>query len=130
MKTDAQMLSELKAASAGLLYMSESDYPFEVVRFDEVTPAALRRASGESADAPFETQSLEAFFRVAVSEADWRSPAERVTAKKYQALVALLKDNLTNVKAYRVGSINLAVFIIGQSAEGNWLGLSTRVVET
>jgi hypothetical protein len=130
MKTDAQLLSELKAASAGLLFMSESDYPFEVVRFDESTPAALRQASGEAAAAPVETQSIETFFRVAVSEEDWRSVVERATAKKYQALVALLKDNLTNVKAYRVGSINIAVYLIGQSAEGNWLGLSTRVVET
>jgi hypothetical protein len=124
------MLGELKAASAGLLFMSESDYPFEVVRLDAITPAALRQASEEAADAPVETQSLENFFRVAVSEEDWRSVAERASAKKYQALVALLKDNLTDVKAYRVGSINIAVFIIGQSAEGNWLGLSTRVVET
>ncbi len=132
MKTDEQILSELREASAGLLFMSESEYPFEVVRpgADEPTPASLRQLSGGAADAPVETRSLEDFFRIAISEEDWRSAEERATAKKYQALVALLKENLMNVKAYRVGSINIPVYLIGQSAQGNWLGLSTRVVET
>lgn len=132
MKTDDEILNELKEASTGLLFMSESDYPFEVVRLgvDEPTLASLRQVSGEAADAPVETQSLEDFFRVAVSEEDWRSVAERADAKKYQALAALLKENLKDVKAYRVGSVNIPVYLIGQSAQGNWLGLSTRVVET
>jgi hypothetical protein len=132
MKTDDQILSELEAASAGLLFMSESEYPFEVVRAGTVepTPAALRQLSGEAADAPVETQSLDDFFRVAVSEEDWRSPAERADAAKYQALAALLKEQLKDVKAYRVGSVNIPVYLIGRSAQGNWLGLSTRVVET
>lgn len=132
MKTDDEILSELKEASAGLLFMSESEYPFEAVRLgtDEPTPASLRRLSGGAADTPVETQSLEDFFRVAVSEEDWRNAAERADAKKYQALAALLKENLKHVKAYRVGSVNIPVYLIGQSAQGNWLGLSTRVVET
>jgi hypothetical protein len=119
MKTDEQILSELKEASAGLLFMSESEYPFEVVRVDGVE---------ELTDAL--TESVEDFFRVAASEAEWRSPAERAEAKRYQALIALLEENLEQVMAYRVGSIKIQVFLIGRSASGSWLGLSTRVVET
>jgi hypothetical protein len=132
MKTDEQILNELKEASAGLLFMSESEYPFEAVRLGvvEPTPASLRQLSGGEADAPVETRSLEDFFRIAASEEEWRSFAERADAKKYQALAALLKENLKHVKAYRVGSVNIPVYLIGQSAQGNWLGLSTRVVET
>jgi hypothetical protein len=133
MKTDEQILSELREASAGLLLMSESEYPFEVVRLEttsEINPAALRRLSGQAPDAQVETQSLEDFFRVAMSEEDWRSPAERAEAKRYQALTALLKENLTDVKAYRVGLVNIQVYLIGLSAQGSVLGLSTRVVET
>ncbi|MBV9959178.1 MAG: nuclease A inhibitor family protein [Acidobacteria bacterium] len=132
MKTDEQILAELGVASAGLLFMSESEYPFEVVRVEEAgEPAgALRRLSGAASDEPVVTQSVEDFFRVAASEAEWRTPAERVEAKRYQALIALLRENLKEVMAYRVGSINIQVFLIGLSASGSWLGLSTRVVET
>lgn len=132
MKTDEQILSELKEASAGLLFMSESEYPFEVVRVDKAEEPAdtLRRMSGAAADVPVLTESVEDFFRVAVSEDEWRSPAERAEAKRYQALIALLKENLEQVMAYRVGSIKIQVFLIGRSASGSWLGLSTRVVET
>jgi hypothetical protein len=132
MKTDEQILAELKETSAGLLFMSESEYPFEVVRVDgaEELTRAMLRMSGVAEDTPVVTESLEEFFRVAASEEDWRSPAERAEAKRYQALIALLRENLKQVMAYRVGSINIQVFLLGRSASGDWLGLSTRVVET
>jgi hypothetical protein len=31
---------------------------------------------------------------------------------------------------YRIGEVNMPVYIIGKSSSGSWLGLSTRVVET
>jgi hypothetical protein len=34
------------------------------------------------------------------------------------------------VMAYRVGTVNVAVYVVGRSPEGHWLGVSTRVVET
>jgi hypothetical protein len=133
MKTEEQILEELERGSAGLSFMSESDYPFEVVRWDsvnEITRPYLRGLTGESADAPVEVESLEVFFGPAVAEADWKGAAELETAKRYQALMRLLKDNLEDVKVYKVGSINIPVYIIGRSLAGSWLGLSTRVVET
>ncbi|MDQ3743999.1 MAG: nuclease A inhibitor family protein [Acidobacteriota bacterium] len=44
--------------------------------------------------------------------------------------MSLLEENLTDLKAYRVGLINIPVYVVGRSASGNWLGVSTRVVET
>jgi hypothetical protein len=133
MKSDVQIVSELREASAGLLFMSESDYPFEVVLWEgrsEISPEFLRQQTGEAFDATVQTQTVEEFFRVAASEAEWRSAQERVEAKRYQALIRLMKENLSGLKVYRVGQTNIPVYIIGKSLSGNWLGLATRVVET
>ena len=49
MKSDEQLLTELAQVTDGLLFMSESDYPFEPVRWSdqaELTPDALRRLTG------------------------------------------------------------------------------------
>jgi hypothetical protein len=133
MKTDEQILNELEGGIAGLSFMSESDYPFEVLRWDsvkEMTKPYLRGLTNQSSDAQVEIESLEDFFGPAASETDWKGVQELETAKRYQALMRLLKDDLEDVRVYKVGRVNIPVYIIGRSPKGSWLGLSTRVVET
>lgn len=128
-----ELFSELKEATKDLMFMSESDYPFEVFRWDkarEVSPDVLRKEAGKGADDPVEEKSVDEFFKQAASMQDWHGNDEKVTAQKYQALVKLLKERLTDLKVYRVGSVNIAVFIVGKDEEGDWVGLSTQVVET
>ncbi|MBD0372463.1 MAG: hypothetical protein ICV60_16585, partial [Pyrinomonadaceae bacterium] len=95
-----------------------------------LTDDYLRDAAGVASDAPVRSQTLEEFFRAAASEPHWKSAAELALAKRYQAIVRWLKENLENAVAYRVGEIDIPVYIIGRSPAGNWLGISTRVVET
>ncbi|HEX8853899.1 MAG TPA: nuclease A inhibitor family protein [Pyrinomonadaceae bacterium] len=133
MQTDEEILRELERATAGLLFMSESDYPFEVFRragAEPFTDDVLRRKERLDASSPVAVQSVEDFFRVAAGEQDWKGADEQATARRYQALVKLLKRALGDVRVYRVGEINVGVYIVGRSPEGSWLGLSTRVVET
>ena len=132
MKSDEQILSELAGAAEGLTYMSESDYPFEVFDWggEEPTPEFLRGLSAQPADAPVETRTAAQFFRAATSEPDWKGPEELAVARRFQALLRLLEANLSDLKVFRVGEINMPVYVAGRSASGNWLGLSTRVVET
>jgi hypothetical protein len=133
MKTDEQIIDELKRITEGLLFMSEADYPFEIVNLkgeEEPGPQQLRERAGMAADAPVETRHVDKFFRAAASEPEWKKGEELKTARKYQSLVRLLKENLTDLQVFRVGEINMLVYILGKSREGSWLGLSTRVVET
>jgi hypothetical protein len=131
--TDAQLEQEFVGAARGLVVMSESDYPLEVVRWQnvsDVTPAYLRALTGVDASAPVEAVSAEDFFRAATSEPEWKGADEIATARGFQKLLRLLNEQLRDVKAYRVGTINVAVYVVGRSPEGHWLGVSTRVVET
>jgi hypothetical protein len=131
MKSDEQIVEELREATRGLMFMSESDYAFEVVRWDaEPTRDFLRALTEQDASAPVEEQSAPDFFRAPASEADWKGEAELATARKFQSLVRLLEENLTDLRVFRVGEINMPVYVVGRSSSGSWLGVSTRVVET
>jgi hypothetical protein len=132
MRTDEQILAGLERAAAGLFYMSESDYPLETVCFEigeKLGHERLRELAGCGENARVEVRSLEDFFR------DGRAvelPRGGGTARpaSFQSLVRLLRENLTDVKVYKVGEINIPVLVLGRSASGRWLGVSTRVVET
>ena len=130
--TDEKLIEELREATRGLLVMSESDYPLEVFNWGaaEPTPEFLRGLTGETADAQVETRAAADIFRVMVSEPEWKNAEQLSGARRFQKLARLLEQNLTELKAYRVGSINIPVYVVGRSASGNWLGVSTRVVET
>jgi hypothetical protein len=133
MKSDEQVSKELGEATQGLTFMSESDYPIEVVRWEgveELSPEYLRSAAGQGATVTVEERTVADFFRVAAGEQKWKGEAELALARRYQTLARLLEENLKGVKVYRVGEINIGVYVVGRSDEGNWLGLSTRVVET
>ena len=134
MKSDENVLVELERATAGLLFMSESDYPFETIFWKglpEISTQFLRSLAGVSEDAAVEIVSLDDFFRVALSDEGWRSDESRKDAERYRDLVRILKEDLDQAKVYRVGKINMHVYIVGRSkVTGNWLGVSTRVVET
>ena len=116
-ENDAQILEQLKTASAGLLFMSESDYPFDVIYWEGLTDLThdfLCRLTGESDDCQVEEMEVEDFLR----------------EEKYRNIVQVLSKNLSERKAYKVGRINMPVYVVGRSKRGNWLGVSTRVVQT
>ncbi|HEX8291181.1 MAG TPA: nuclease A inhibitor family protein [Pyrinomonadaceae bacterium] len=130
--TDEQLIEELRDATRGLTFMSESDYPFEVFNWGAAEPTEefLRGLTGEAAGAPVETTTAANFFRVAASEAAWKNAEQLTEAGRFRSLLKLLEQNLADLKVFRVGSVNIPVYIVGRAASGNLLGVSTRVVET
>jgi len=137
---DAELLHALARATDGLLMRSESDCPFTVVNLGNIDEslmnAHLRLLVVSQADATnvelmiVETTTLEFFFRVAVKAADWHDAPEHARTLRFQALVEILTRSLQHTRVYRIGTRDIAVFIVGQSTSGAWLGLHTRVIET
>lgn len=133
MRSDEELLLKIEQAAQGLLFMSESDYPFQTVYWEgvrEISPQFLRSLTRNVEATPVEVVSIDEFFRNAMSEENRRTEESRREAKKYRDLAQLLKENLDEIKVYRVGKINIPVYIVGRNKTGNWLGISTRVVET
>ncbi|MEG4218842.1 nuclease A inhibitor family protein [Microcoleus sp. Pol14C6] len=124
--------TQLKQASEGLLFGSETDAPFKVISWpiqEELTPAKLLQLTNHPPDAPLEIVSVEEFFDVANAEEDWHDEEERETVQRFQNLVSILKQNLSQLQVYRVGSVDIDAYIVGVTP-GGLAGLSTKLVET
>ena len=133
MKSDKDIIENLQQSTAGLWMMSESDYPFEVINLDGETNLSvdyLRERAAKTSNDPVSTAALEDFFRASTSEAEWKNAEQIATARRFQNIVRSFKEELTETKVFKIGRIDITVFILGKSPQGNWLGLSTRVIET
>jgi hypothetical protein len=125
--------TQLQQASEGLLFLSETDAPFEVITWQtpgELTPAKLLQLTNHPPDAPVKVVSVDDFFAIATAEEAWHDEEKEETVKRFQHLVSILKQNLSQLQVYRVGSIEIDVYIMGMTPGGEVAGLSTKLVET
>ncbi|MCP6761907.1 MAG: nuclease A inhibitor family protein [Fischerella sp. CENA71] len=131
--TDTPIVDQLKSAADGLFMMSESEYPLEVFLWETkapATPEKVLQQTNHSPDTPVKVVGVDDFFSVATTEEDWHGEEEKETVAKFQALVQTIKDNLNNPQVYRVGEIEIDVYVVGETPAGNLAGVSTKVVET
>lgn len=132
-KTNSEILEQLKQASEGLLMMSESDYPFETFLWESAAPATDVKAlqqTGHNADTPVKVVTVDDFFQVATTPEDWHGEEEKEMVAKFKALVNTIKTNLSNPQVYRLGKIEIDVYVVGETVTGDLAGISTKVVET
>ncbi len=125
--------AKLKQASKGLLFLSESDTPFEVIHWPvqgKLTGAKLLQLTEHPPDAPVKVVSVDDFFAIATQEEDWHDEEEREIVQRFQNLASVLKQNLSQLQVYRVGSTNIDAYIVGVAQSGDWAGLSAKLVET
>lgn len=130
-----ELLDKLKLASDGLLFMSESEYPFEVFLWQSKEKQLLNAEFvlsklNKPSDTKVEFVDLDSFFEVATTEEDWHSPEDKEIVKKYQNLVKIIKENLSDIKVARLGEIEIDVYIIGRVPSSDLAGLCTKVIET
>ncbi|MBW4516958.1 MAG: nuclease A inhibitor family protein [Timaviella obliquedivisa GSE-PSE-MK23-08B] len=127
-------VASLKAIVEGLTWMSESDYPFKVLqlpdRANSPSTSELLQLTEHDKNAFVETISMENFFASAIQPQDWHEDADKQRIQRFQTLLQWLEQHLSSVEVYRVGTITIDVYIIGQIASGAWVSLSTKVVET
>lgn len=133
--TNCSIKDQLQKASEGLLFMSESEAPFEVFLWESkdnsvLDAEAIVQKTNHPQDTPVEVVDIDSFFKVATTEQEWQEPEERETVKKFQTLVETLKHNLSDLKVYRLGHRNIDVYIVGKTPTCDYAGLFTKVVET
>ena len=96
----------------------------------ELTLVKLLQLTNHPPDAPLEVVSVDDFFARATTQEDWHDQEERETVQRFQHLVSTLKQNLSQLEVYRVGSIDIDAYIVGVTPSGYWMGLSTKLIET
>ena len=125
---------ELYQAIAGLLYMSESDEPFDIVHWQSnglpITFERLLQLIGKKPDTPIEVLSIDEFFQPLITEQDWYGNDEKVIVQRYCHLQHLLRTYLMNVAVYRIGKIQVEIYIIGIDTNGDLVGIKTLAIET
>jgi len=132
----AELRTALTNATTGMLWSSESDYPFEW--FERagagsvaLTPARLLTLLNLPASTIIAERSLADGMAwvtgdAYVTDGGW-SPEQLA---KNRALKALLEANLTDVKMWKVGTIEVGTYFIGKTRCGDIAGLATISIET
>ncbi|MBD2123414.1 nuclease A inhibitor family protein [Trichocoleus sp. FACHB-262] len=128
-----ELVGLLQRCVDGLLCLSESEVPFQVFIWElqsPITPDMVLQQTQHPSNCPVEVVDLDQFLEVADQEQDWHGIEEKEQVKRYQHLVEVIKNNLSDVQVYKIGKIKIDVYILGRIASGQIAGISTQVVET
>ena len=119
-------------ASKGLLYPSESDYPFQYFynsqAFSLSSAQEFTRLIGKQGQ-PVTQVDFDQFFNQLLDNLR-SSGAEAETLKRYQSLREVFKTKFTTLTVYRVGQIQVQVYIIGVNSACGIAGLKIISIET
>lgn len=124
------LTAELKQATEGLTYQSESDYPVKPFFTKGNGRKSLKASDIFKNKKPVKQIDIDEFFNNVTREENWYGPDELNTTKRFQDLVKTLKENLTDIKVYKAGKVEMDVYVVGRTADGDFAGVSTKVVET
>ena len=130
--TTAEIIDRLTQATVDLLWSSESDYPFELVTWisgTELTAVALFQGL-DDADLEIESMTLTDLFKPVLAVEDWYEAAELAQIDRYTNLLQAIESSLADVQVFRVGEVEIAIYIVGRTSAGDIVGLKTYVVET
>lgn len=132
-RTPTDAMSLIAQASAGLLFSSESDYPLDPFTWSGQTPFspdALVKFAGLPPSTAVAKEDFDAFFAPMLKLHEGASPEAQTRAARFQKLVGLLRQYLSDLTVYKLGTVEITAFVVGQLADGRYAGLRTTVVET
>ena len=133
--TNLEIFELLHEAVKGLLWMSESDYPFEVLiwEFGEkvlLDNEVVLKITKHALDTPIKVIEFDDFFQGVITPKGWHDAEESEMVNRYQELVRIMKQYLSDLKVYKVGKVEIDVYIIGRTNAGSYGGLATVSIET
>jgi hypothetical protein len=123
----------IEEAAKGLYYMSETDAKVEAFfggKIGALTKESFLDQIGANENQEVEEREFEKFFERLIKIQDWYGDQERETAKKYEQLRKVMKENLRELKVFRIGRIEIDIYVVGIDSQGNVIGVKTKAVET
>jgi len=128
-----EIKNQLKKATENLFFISETDAeitPFFGRQAQAVTKEEILMQSQSMANVLIEEKDFAGFFKRLTEIQDWFGDEEKATAQKFAELKDLLERNLRDLKVFKIGKIQIDVYVVGLDAENNLLGIKTKAVET
>ena len=126
-------MTRISKAADGLLLSSEADYPLELFVWTDTapfSPDALYKLTALPPSTPVTKEDINDFFAPMLNLASGDTPEARKRVTRFRKLVRLLRQNLSDLAVYKLGSVEMPTFIVGRLANGTIAGLRTTVVET
>jgi hypothetical protein len=125
----------LEEAAAGLLYTSESDYPFDYVFLaaaaaPPLDEAAFRAAAAVPAGEVVEARTLDDFFARHIERVDPNDAVAVALVPRYERLKRTIRTSVRDARVFRVGTIAIRCYVVGVDPWGNVVGLATTAIET
>jgi hypothetical protein len=130
---DETLAEKIQKASEGLYYISETDaeiFPFVGSKTDAVTRENLLQQLKVKPDTPIEERKFSDFFSRLAKIQDWFGEEEKQAAAKFAELKELLESHLKDLKVFKVGRIQIDIYIVGLDSESRLCGITTKAVET
>lgn len=129
------LVLELERLTEGLIVMSESDFPMDVVIWQRPggKPSARRLAAliGHPHPETASTVPVDDFFRAAAAPLRGSDDAEaRATIRRLERIASFLKRHLPDARVFRFGRSTMRAYVIGTTPSGDWLGIATTLIET
>lgn len=116
-----------------LIYISETDAPIEVINLGKVpgvSTADILRATGKAPTSFVETVDVTTFFDRLTIPRSWFGPKEIGMAKGFAELKKKLNKQLKGLAVFKIGKIEIEIYVVGLDKEGNLTGIKTRAIET
>lgn len=125
--------ASLDEASARLVYPSQSDAPFRALTPDAVaampTPEDFADALGMTARPAVRVEPFDVFMQPLTVDASANTPSEQLRAARFRGLERVLREHLSNLTVYRVGTVDVHVYVVGLTACGELAGVETSALE-
>jgi Nuclease A inhibitor-like protein len=128
--------STLRDAAEGLLYTSEGDCPFDELSIPGLGSAWPQTKDqfllniGATSDVEVREQTLDQFFARHIEKSDPQDARLQAMRPRFEALRATLREELREVRVFRVGTVEVRCYIVGADASGNLSGLVTTSLES
>jgi hypothetical protein len=118
-----------------LYYPSESDEPIEFFFTEEnyILPIIgndFRMLLKLAEDIIIEPLDIEQFWNSVTEINDWYGEEQIAKTKQFEKLKNTLFEHLENVQGFRVGEIEIDVYLFGNNSDGEIEGIKTMLVET
>lgn len=133
MKEKNSLKKQIEEAVNGLYYISETDaeiFPFIGKKAETVNAETILKQTNEDKCPKIEEKSFEEFFERLTSHQDWFGEDEIETANKFSKLRELLEANLSELKVFKIGEVEIDIYVVGLDSDGRLTGIKTAAVET
>lgn len=126
-------IENLNQIIKNLIYISETDsdvFPFAGEELESLDVESFREQIIFDNENDIEEIGFDEFFENLTVIEDWYEDEEKETAENFLKLKNLLEENMKNLKVFKVGKIEVDIYVVGLDEENKLSGIKTKAVET